>query len=129
MQAPPATVAQEDLAFSEMACGLFSEDDDEDRLHDEDILPAERALLQKRQKRKAKPDSARELHKRLQQQALEAKKELKAQRRDVDNAKKLIQEIEGEEQEQLHHLRRRQVRTATLFPESAKSDVAHRAGQ
>jgi hypothetical protein len=111
VQAPPATVAEEDLEFTEMACGLFSDDEDSigEPQNDAGDASAPPMVARKQQKRRAKCDSTREQHKKRQEQALQAKRELKAQRRDADNAKMLVEEIEVEEEGRLRHIRRRQV--------------------
>jgi hypothetical protein len=102
-----------------MACGLFSEDEDnkgEPSRNSGDAL-APPVVPEKQRKRKAKRNNAREQHKKLQEQALQAKRELKAQRRDADNSKRLVAEIEVEEEERLRHIRRRQVCPAASFTE------------
>lgn len=110
VQAPPATVDERDLAFTEMASGLFSEDDDSD--HDATAAlegTGGGAAAVKPRRCKAKKDAAKEERRKAQAKALAEKRALKAQRRDVDAARQLQRDIEEDSAQQELRRQRREV--------------------
>ena len=112
-------VSEHDLTFTEMASGLFSEDDDSDRDAAAPDGASGGVFAAKQRRCRAKKDAAKEERRKAQARALAEKRALKAQRRDVDAVRQLQRGIEAEaEQQELRRLRR-EVRRPWLLLDSA----------
>jgi hypothetical protein len=101
MQAAPLQLPHGDIHASEMASGLFSEDDGNDGSGDEHgeaagsgMWDAKDALNQK--PAKTKNDRARQARRKAHEKAMAEKAALKTLRRHVDNSKQLQEEIDAE---------------------------------